>query len=471
MTDQTRYSFRLSHLRPTRRTLLGNAAKLGAAAAGTSLLGLPAPRSTSAQESVQISMMGWGSPLEQENVEKGLQSFEGQTPGVTVEWIHVPDDYETKLKTAIAGGTAPDVFWATNMSDYVALGAVMDITERVQADPVLGAPDYFLQPQESDRATVNGKWFGIGSCWVAPHLYYNADLLAEAGVTPPSNDPAQTWTWDQFIEVGRQLTIDNSGKHPGEDGFNADDVRQWGVSWPTNAIHRNALVFSNGGAGYRTDYTCGYDMPESIEALQAIADLTLVHQVAPAPAAFEQMGMDAWTALATGNVAIICDGSWALQDIAKLGFNFGCGVLPMMKEPATSMLAHCHVVSSATQHPEEAWKLLAYLSSDEYQLGLCQAGLWLPSHTSLLTADGQAQWLTEGVHPEGYGQLVSDYVLNHGVALFYPVGFSETDKMLTAALDPVWIGDMTAQQALIDGGVVEQVNGVLQEKQAQIASV
>ena len=91
-----------------------------------------------------------------------------------------------KLSTSLAGGTPPDVFWATNMRDYVARGVLLDVTSYVQADPVLGAPDYFLQPQETDRATVNGKWYGIGSCWVAPHLYYNADLLAEPASTPPS---------------------------------------------------------------------------------------------------------------------------------------------------------------------------------------------------------------------------------------------------------------------------------------------
>ena len=461
----------LQHHRQSRRSILAGAAKLGAGLAGVSVLGAHHLDSALAQDSVEISMMGWGSPLEQENVEKGLKTFESQTPGVTVDWIHVPDDYETKLKTAIGGNTAPDVFWATNMSDYVALGAVMDITDRVKADPVLGAADYFLEPQESERATVNGKWFGIGSCWVAPHLYYNADILAEAGVTPPSSDPAQVWTWDQFVEIGKQLTIDNNGKHPGEDGFDLNNVKQWGVSWPTDAIQRNAAIYSNGGYGYSTDYTCGYGDPEAIEALQAIADLTLVHQIAPVPAAFEQMGMDAWTALATGNVAIICDGSWALQDIAKLEFNFGCGVLPKLKEPATVMLAHCHVMSASTTHPDQAWQLLQFLSSNDYQLGLCQAGLWLPSHTSLLTPDGLTQWLTPDVHPEGYGQLVSDYVLNYGQALFYPVGFSETDKLLTAALDKVWVGDQTAQQAIVDDGVITEVNAILKEKQAQIAAV
>ena len=153
---------RLLRHQQTRRQILGGAAALGAGTAGFSVR----PGGVSAQEPVEISMMGWGSPLEKENVDKGLAVFEEQNPDITVEWIHFPiaDDQQVALKTAIAGGNAPDVYWSTPFREFVALGAAMDVTDQIAADPVLGAPDYFLQPQETERATVNGKWFGIGSC-------------------------------------------------------------------------------------------------------------------------------------------------------------------------------------------------------------------------------------------------------------------------------------------------------------------
>jgi len=450
-------------------------AATGAAAGAAGLGALPGAmvRPTNAQDSVEISMMGWGSPLEKENVDKGLQAFEEQNPGITVDWIHIPvaADQQLALKTAIAGGTAPDVFWSTPYRDFVVLGAAMDVTTKLQADPVLGAPDYFLQPQEFERATVNGKWFGIGSCWVAPHIYYNADLLAAAGVEPPSTDPAQAWTFDHFREVGKALTFDSEGRHPGDAGFDINNVRQWGVSWPTFDIALAGAIYSNGGYTWGTDYTAGHGSPEALAAIQAIADLTIVDQIAPVPAVLQQMGMSDWQALASGNVAIIITGSWALQDIAKLEFNYGCGVLPVFQEPATVMLAHSHCISSTTEHPDEAWKLLAYLSSDEYQLGLIKVGLWLPSHTSLLTPEGIASWLTEGVHPPGYEKIITEYAAKYGHNLFYPAGYAEANDMITAALDPVWIGEQTAQEALVDSGALAEISAHLQEQQALIANV
>src|SRR5215207_5056532 len=118
----------------SRRSLIGNATKIGAGIAGLPLLAHQTSRS--ARAATEISMMGWGSPLEKENVDKGMQAFEGMHPDIAVDWIHTPnEEYETKLNTAMAGGNAPDVFWGSNMQDYVARGVAMDITSLLQADP------------------------------------------------------------------------------------------------------------------------------------------------------------------------------------------------------------------------------------------------------------------------------------------------------------------------------------------------
>ena len=459
---------RSSPVRPslTRRELLGNAAKAGAGMASLPLLTHYSVESALA--ATEISMMGWGSPLEKENVDKGLTAFQGSNPDIEVEWIHVPDDYTTKLQTSLAGGTAPDVYWLSNPADYVARGVVMDITDRVTQDPVLGAAGYFIEPQERTRSTFNDKWYGIGSCWVLSHLYYNVEMFEKAGIDPPSSDPASAWTWDQFLEVSRRLTFDSSGKNPDQEGFSTDDITQWGISWPTYYIQRDALIFSNGGATFTDTYECKYGEPAAVEALQAIADLTNVHHVAPQAAVATEMGMDQNQMLASGRVAMIADGSWSLLDIAALGFNFGCAVLPMMKSAATGTMAHLHVIHKETDQPDASWQLLAYLSSDDYQRGLCKAGLWLPSHTSLLTTEGLSTWITPGVHPEGYELIATKYLAENAQAFVFPAGFQEASQLITSALDPVWIGDQTAEQAIAGSGVIDEINRILAENKERL---
>jgi multiple sugar transport system substrate-binding protein len=89
-----------------------------------------------AGQPVKLTKMAWGSALEKQNIEDGLKTFEKQNPGITVEYIHTPQDYDAKLQTMLAGGTAPDVFKTSggNYPDYVKKGALMDITDRLMAD-------------------------------------------------------------------------------------------------------------------------------------------------------------------------------------------------------------------------------------------------------------------------------------------------------------------------------------------------
>jgi len=434
------------------------AAPAAAAAAAT------APAAAASGEAVTISMMGWGSILEKENVQKGLDLFQSKNPNIKVNWLHTPEDYETKLKTMLAGGTPPDVFWGSNMADYVSRGVVMDITERVKSDPVIGKADYFIQPAEEQRAMINGKWYGIGSCWVVHHLYYNADILQKAGVEPPSSDPAKAWTWEQFVDVGRKLTVDNADKHPGDAGFDENNVKQWGVSWPTWNLPRDVMIYSNGGDAYTPDYKMGFGQPAAMEAYQKIADLFNVDKVAPRAASMEQLGLNGMQMLSSGRLAILVDGSWALQDIAKMNFKYGTGVLPKLKDAVTEAQAHMHMIHKDTKHPDEAWKLLAFLSSDDYQLGLVKAGLWLPSHTSLLTEAGLQSWITAGVHPDGYKQIATDYLGKAARNYFYPAGFSEANTIITSALDPVWIGTASVKDSLTSD-VLAKAQAVLDKAQ------
>jgi multiple sugar transport system substrate-binding protein len=449
--------------RLSRRTFLTRMAGLGLGAAGTSLLaacgGSPATPAGSGSATsapaqggtaqVTISMMGWGSILEKENVQKGLDLFQSKNPDVKVNWLHTPnEEYATKLQTMLAGGTPPDVFWGSNMADYVSRGVVMDITDRVKNDPVIGKPDYFIQPQEENRATINGKWYGIGSCWVVHHLYYNADILKKAGVEPPPTDPAKAWTWEQFLDVARKLTVDSGGKHPGESGFDPNNVQQWGVSWPTWNLPRDVMIYSNGGEAFTPDYKLHHGEPAAVEAMQAIADLATVHHVAPLSLTLQTLNLTGIQMLASQKLAILMDGSWLLQDIAKQDFKPGAGVLPKMKNAVTEAQAHMHMIHKDTKNPDAAWKLLAFLSSDDYQLGLIKAGLWLPSHTSLLTDEGIAKWLTPGVHPEGYKQIATDYLGKASRNYFYPAGFDEANQIVTTALDSVWAGKASVKDSL-----------------------
>lgn len=411
----------------------------------------------------EITFMGWGGAEEDEGVRAAIEVFQQEQPNIKVTWLHTPENYQEKFLANIAAGTPPDTAFigSGDFRTLVRDRVLMDITDQLEADPLVGADGYFIEPQERQRCTVKGRWYGIGSCWVAPHIYYNADIFTEAGIEPPSNDPDEAWPWDKFVEVAKQLTVDTNGNHPGDSGFDPDNIARWGVHWPTWWIPIGSAVEANGG--YWIDPETELlmlDQPEATEALQRIADLVLVHQVMPQATAMQALGMSNAQMLENGRLAMAIDGSWALAWIHKIEPTLGTAALPAMKTTATIMQAHLHSALAATQHPDEAWQWVRFLSTPFYQTQFCKIGLWLPSQSALMTEEGLQTWITEGVHPPGYELIATEFLPRFGRVVYQPVGWPRADAIVTPALDRVWIGDATAAEAMAEA--VPQANAVLQ---------
>ena len=448
--------------------------KIAGASAATAVVGaslgpLGASRAAARalrQEAVEITFMGWGGVEEDEGVRAAIEVFEQEQDAVRVTWLHTPDNYPETLLANVAAGTPPDTAFMASESfrTYVHDGLTLDITDYVENDELLGQEDYFIQPQERERCTdENGRWHGIGSCWVAPHIYYNGAIFEEAGITPPGFKDDEIWDWDHFLDVARQLTVDVNGKHPGEDGFDFNNVGRYGVDWPRWWIPLHAAVASNGGTW--TDekgQLLTFDTPEAVEAIQRVADLVYLHQVSPETTAFESLGMSNTQMLETGRLAMAIDGSWALAWMYKIEAPLGVGALPKMVEPATDMQAHLHGIIAMTQHPDEAWQWIRFLATPFYQTQFLKMGLWLPSQTALLTEEGLETWLTEGVHPANFRDFVVEYLPKYGKTIVLPAGWLEAAAFIDPAIEAVANGSARAVDAIPEA--VAQANALLLEE-------
>ena len=440
------------------------------AAAGAFISPFDGFRLAQAQGATNISFGGWGGVAEDVGVKAAIEVFQEQFPGIAVEWQHIPaaGEFGRVLLTNIAAGTAPDT--AFILSDqYETLrqgGVLMDITDRIADDPLLGQENYFIQPQEANRsADSNGRWHGIGSTWVANHIYYNAAIFEEAGITPPGFQDDEIWDWDTFVEICKQLTIDGNGRHPGDAGFDADDIQRWAISWPLNLMTVGAAVHSNGGSFINEDGLLGLDSPEAIEAMQRLSDLIYVHHVAPRSASLTNLGMTNTQMIETGRLAMGVDGSWALSwmNPSMLSVPMGTGALPKMVRPAALMQAHFHSVLASTEHPDEAWEWVRFLATPFYQTQFLKIGLWLPSQTGLTTPEALDSWITEGIHPNNYVEFVRDYLPQHGVGVRLPAGYIEANNdFITPAFEALDAGESAEE---VFPAAVRQANRVLEASQ------
>ena len=241
----------------------------GNAGGGQSGTGAQSGNETGAQSSdpVTLTFVGWGGPDEQAVFRQLVETFNQNNPDIVIEYTPTPDDYVTKLNTMITGGTPPDIAYIPdgNFSAFAPRGALVNLQPFIDASTVIDPENVWATALGRYRYDPETKTFGTGDIYALPKdigptvLYINKDLFAAANVPLP--DPNVPLTWDEIVEIGRQITVDANGRHPGEEGFDINTVEVFGVGdiWFENA------AYGNGGQIVSEDgRTFVADMPETV---------------------------------------------------------------------------------------------------------------------------------------------------------------------------------------------------------------
>ncbi len=387
-----------------------------------------------AADKVTLKFMGWeASPFETSITEQSLKQFMKENPDIKVEYTPVSGEYPAKLLTMIAGDAAPDVFFIASDSyrSFQKRGVLLNLTGYFNKEMDI---DEFI-PLARDKMLIDGGIYGVSSCDVSPVLFYNKKLFDEAGLPYPPNDPEKAWTWDKFVDIAKQLTVRKNGKtvQYGVSGFTIEWVSAF-----------SAMVKSNGGQVFNEDYTeLLLDSPEAKEALVEIKNLQRVYGVSPLVIAnVQQGGISSTQMLQTGRLAMLVDGSWTLQQLAEMDFPLGIGVLPKFKEPVTIGQAHLYSAWVKTKHPDEAWELIKFVSSREYQTKLVKTGIWLPNRMDMYEEENLANWMNPDVYPGDFVNMLK-YFTNYAelwVAVKVP---SEAWSIINEELGTFFVTDQS----------------------------
>ena len=160
----------------------------------------------------------------------------------------------------------------------------------------------------------------------------------------------------------------------------------WGsmidISWDRLQVHVNGW----GGHFVDPDDTtrCLMDAPEALKALDWIRARIWDDRVMPP---FPEMdGLGTSQAFASGRLAMVEDGSWALKDILTKA-SFRVGVAPLPSGPirrVTLATTDGFGIYSGTRHPDAAWELVKFLISKEYGRSMAQASFLQPARASLV---------------------------------------------------------------------------------------
>ncbi|MHA3980681.1 ABC transporter substrate-binding protein [Halovulum sp. GXIMD14794] len=322
-------------------------------AVGAALLGTTA---LSAAADVEISFRFNDS--EREEMRAALDAFEAANPGIkvdlqTISWNDSRDQY---LRES-AVGQGPDVVhiafvWTQEMAEAE---VVLPVDELTQYGEFPNGFDDFIA---TDLTMYDGKAWGVpwsADTWA---MVYRTDVLSEAGIEDLPT------TWDELLEDSRTVK-----EKTGKTGFSFAAANQ--VWFPVNYYlwsNGSAFIVEDGNGGYTT----GVSQEQLVEAMgyfktyldeglapQSILAIDQAHDPAIMQAMLE--GEQAIGVMPTNTFRQLL----AAYEEANPGADvpLQSGVMMAGSEgPMTHLGGRTLVVNASTDHPEESWKLVQYLT-------------------------------------------------------------------------------------------------------------
>ena len=178
--------------------------------------------------------------------------FEAANEGIdlvvdVVSW----NDIYTVVNTRIANGQAPDLLNIDGFADYQADDLLLPAEEWVSAETYAKFFDSFLE-----QSVVDGTVWAVPDLASARALYYNADILAAAGVEVPT-------TWEELVAACEAIKAYDPEVYP------------WGVDMTTDEGQACFAYYAWNNAGGFVDAEGNWTLntAENVEAVNFIVSM------------------------------------------------------------------------------------------------------------------------------------------------------------------------------------------------------
>jgi multiple sugar transport system substrate-binding protein len=286
------------------------------------------------------------------------------------------EDYMTRLPTLFAGGEVPDVIHQhmSIVQDYGARGALEDLTPYMERDSI-SREDYIEALFEAFTSDVG--LLAIPKDSAAWGIYYNKTMFDEAGVDYPTDD----WTFDQFRELAKALTIDEAGVRGNEDGFSPEGtMQQYGFSWvdpaPVTSENVRGFVRGRGGDWYNEEMseTLINEQP-AIDHFRMFHEMRCIDGSAPSDAAAAGLGDVFRTGTSAMQVGFHNLDFFLRED--QVDFEWDVTFMPAGEGGQfVPVGASGWAIPSGAANKDAAWELIKHLISPEVQTQIGQNGRW-----------------------------------------------------------------------------------------------
>lgn len=289
-----------------------------------------------------------------ESVESFNEAYDGKY-FADIEFIPRNDSgggYSDKINASVMAGGLPDVLTVDgpNVAAYASNGIIQPLAELTEEEKSIYLPSII------DQGTYNDQLYALGVMESSVGLYYNKDILEEAGIqVPEADDP---WTWSEFLEILEELKPLMEEK----DGYPLDMTFPVGE---TSIYYYAPFVWANGGElvsedGLTVDgYFNSKECADAMEYFRTIVENEYMSE-APIDKLFE-----------SGRAAFKFDGAWEVNTIYGSYPDINLGVAPYIVsdnwdgERYTPTGSWAFAASSDTENIQGATELVKWMSGIE----------------------------------------------------------------------------------------------------------
>ena len=291
---------------------------------------------------------------------------------IYIDYQVYADNYSQMLDLAFSTDTAPDVF---KLSGTDPLEVQVD-----EKKMLLDLSPYMTEEYKArfwDGAFVQGinSWgdgiYSLPFTASACRLFYNQDLLDRVGISAPPK------TLKELVDDATLVTKQLSG----EGIYGIAGNYKSAMSAVMRSI--DPVVQVSGGTCYGFDFKNGkYDFSSYREVLQLFREMYSTGVAFPGS---ESLDIDPLrTQFAAGNIAFYFSLSHAEPGVYQSQFptdiNWNCCQIPSLSGNTDGVLnvwfgGSDKAINASTKHPDEAWKVMEFLHSDEVMGPYYTAGL------------------------------------------------------------------------------------------------
>lgn len=213
--------------------------------------------------------------------------------GIEVEVVNQPyDGYQDKLRQSAQANSLPDAASVPSL-DNLWLNQLQDLSATANNDANKINKDLITEQ--------DGKVLAIPSDLTAAGLFINKSLFTKAGVTVPT-DPAQTWTWDEFLAAATKVRTATGAKYD--------------LVYDNSAARIRAFIYNNGGKGFQLGSDGKYQMPDAA-TISALEKFKAMNDDKVMPKSVWTSGADPNALFKSGQVVAYFSGVWQVPDFAE----------------------------------------------------------------------------------------------------------------------------------------------------------